>query len=63
VVVDQQDKVQGVISLSDILGFLALRPLDDDPRCEHVKEIENVIGAFELDSNNNDDEQDIAVEN
>jgi len=31
-VVDQDDKVEGVVSLSDILAFLVLRPLGDDPR-------------------------------
>lgn len=32
VVVNEDDRVEGVVSLSDILAFLVLRPLGDDPR-------------------------------
>ncbi len=64
VVVDSDDKVEGVISLSDILAFLALRPLDDDPRCtntevdsadEKSQKSSNGASEIDLDKNNNDD--------
>lgn len=52
-VVDQDEKVEGVVSLSDILAFLVLRPLGDDPREANTNILSSLSVEEQLLENNN----------